>query len=72
MPASAANALRPGGKLIGYFFHGPDDDPPPYSISETELRGLLEPDFTLINNEPVLDSLPLFEGKERWLEWQRK
>jgi hypothetical protein len=67
-----AELLPPGSKLIGTFFHGPEDDPPPYSISETELQSLLEETFKLASNEPVMDSLPLFEGKERWLEWQRR
>jgi hypothetical protein len=67
-----ASLLRSGGRLIGYFFHGPDDDPPPYSVTEFELRDLLGSEFKLVNNEPVLDSLPVFEGKERWQEWQRR
>ena len=67
-----AARLPSGARLIGYFFHGPEEDPPPYPISEAEARDLLEGNFSLVNNEPVLDSLPLFEGKERWMEWRRR
>jgi len=67
-----ASLLPAGGRLIGYFFHGPEEEPPPYPISESELRDLLKESFSLVNNEPVPDSLPLFEGKERWMEWEKR
>ncbi len=73
-PAYAARAtelLRPGGWLCGFFFFGPEQEPPPFSIAPDELHRLLAGSFTRIADEPVRDSLPLYAGKERWQVWQR-
>lgn len=63
--------LRPEGKLIGFFFRGPEEEPPPYPLSKAEAKKLFGKDFTLVVDDPVADSLPLFKDKERWQVWQR-
>lgn len=67
-----AELIRPGGVLCGLFFHGPEDEPPPYPLSATESLALLGPAFDLIDDRAVSDSLPLFAGKERWQAWRRR
>ncbi len=67
-----AELLKPGGLLCGFFFFGPEDEPPPYPISPAELDELLGPACTRISDEPVTDSLPLYAGKERWQVWRKK
>ena len=66
-------ALLPAGALLaGYFFF--DDAPkgPPFGIARAELEGLLQADFECIADDAVSDSLPVFEGKERWMIWRRR
>jgi SAM-dependent methyltransferase len=67
-----AQLLPPGGLLAGFFFF--DDSPkgPPFGIGRQELDELLEPHFTLASDEPVKDSIAVFEGKERWMSWRRR
>ena len=36
-----ANLLAPAGVLCGFFFLGPEDEPPPYPISQRQLDELL-------------------------------
>ena len=65
--------LLPQGKLLaGIFLYGEEAEPPPYPLTETQALELFAQEFELIRSEPVSDSLPLFEGKERWQEWRRK
>ncbi|MDD2763537.1 MAG: methyltransferase domain-containing protein [Opitutaceae bacterium] len=67
-----AELLRPGGRLCGYFFFGPEEEPPPYPIGREELSGLLGSSFQMQADDPVGDSLPLYAGKERWQVWCRR
>ncbi len=67
-----AELIRPGGALGGFFFFGPEDEPPPYPISRDELRRGLAGSFELEADETVTDSLPLYAGKERWQVWRRR
>lgn len=64
--------VRPGGVLCGFFFFGPEDEPPPFPISSEHLTRLLGPHFELIEDAPVMDSLPLYQDKERWQVWRRR
>jgi hypothetical protein len=64
--------IRPGGKLVGFFFYGEEPEPPPYPLTEPQVMGLFEHKFTRTRDEPVSDSLPVFAGKERWQEWTRR
>ena len=66
------NLVAPAGILCGFFFMGPEDEPPPYPISQVQLDELLGCWFQQIEDKPVEDSLPLFAGKERWQIWRRK
>ncbi|MGZ8290517.1 MAG: methyltransferase [Telluria sp.] len=67
-----AQLLPSGGLLAGFFFF--DDVPkgPPFGIGRDELDSLLSPDFRCIEDAEVLDSIPVFAGKERWMIWQRR
>jgi thiopurine S-methyltransferase len=67
-----AELLPPGGLLAGFFYF--DDAPkgPPFGIGREELENLLEPHFTLVADEPVQDSIAVFQGKERWMTWRRR
>lgn len=60
------------GLLCGFFFFGPEDEPPPYPISQGQLDELLGGCFEKKEDEAVQDSLPLYAGKERWQVWRRK
>jgi SAM-dependent methyltransferase len=67
-----AELLAKGSLLAGIFLYGEETDPPPYPLSELDALELLGEHFELIRSEPVSDSLPLFQGMERWQEWRRK
>lgn len=66
-----AELLPPGGLLAGFFFFGESPKGPPFGIDRAALEALLAPHFTLLEEGPVLDSLPVFEGRERWMVWRR-
>jgi SAM-dependent methyltransferase len=67
-----AALLPSGASLAGFFFY--DDSPkgPPFGTSPQELDALLQPHFERIEDKPVSDSVPVFEGKERWQHWRRR
>ncbi len=67
-----AELVRPGGLLCGFFFFGPEDEPPPYPIAPDGLRRGLAGSFELLADDAVADSLPLYAGKERWQVWRRR
>lgn len=67
-----ATLLAPSGLLCGFFFLGPEEDPPPYPIAQAQLDALLDAWFEKIEDCVVEDSLPLFAGKERWQIWKCK
>jgi SAM-dependent methyltransferase len=67
-----AQLVAPSGILCGFFFLGPEDEPPPYPISQDQLDELLGGWFQKIEDKAVEDSLPLFAGKERWQIWRRE
>jgi SAM-dependent methyltransferase len=64
-----AELLRPGGRLISFFLYGHEEKPPPYPLTETTARQLFGRNFARVTDEPVVDSLPLFAGRERWQIW---
>ena len=67
-----AGLLAPGGLLAGYFYLDAGSRGPPFPLhSQDELARLLEGAFTRIEDAPVRDSIPVFQGKERWQVWQR-
>ena len=67
-----AALLPPGGLLAGFFFF--DDAPkgPPFGIERARLDALLAPYFDCEADLVVADSIPVFRGKERWLQWRRR
>ncbi|AOJ14339.1 SAM-dependent methyltransferase [Burkholderia vietnamiensis] len=70
--ARMAELLPAGGLLAGYFFVMKKPKGPPFGIERAELDALLAPSFELIEDLPVTDSLPVFDGHERWLTWRRR
>lgn len=70
--ARSASLLKPHGIIAGFFFF--DDNPkgPPFGTSREELDALLTPFFEQTEDEAVSDSIPVFQGKERWQVWGRK
>lgn len=67
-----ADLLPHDGLLAGYFFFDETAKGPPFGMPRAELDALLAPHFTLVEDEPVPDSLSVFNGKERWMEWRRR
>jgi trans-aconitate methyltransferase len=67
-----ATLLGPSGLLAGYFFF--DDTPkgPPFGIARERLDALLAPYFDCIAEQAVAASMPVFEGRERWMVWRRR
>lgn len=72
LAARYAALLPPGALLAGFFFFDDAHKGPPFGISSAQLDELLTPNFVKIEDAPVDDSIPVFEGKERWQVWQRR
>jgi SAM-dependent methyltransferase len=66
-----AALLAPGALLAGYFFFDDAAKGPPFGIARATLDSLLAPYFECIDDAPVTDSIPVFQGKERWMAWRR-
>jgi SAM-dependent methyltransferase len=69
--ARAAEILRPGGRLVGFFFWRDDEHGPPFGLKQGDLERLLAPAFDRLEDAAVADSIPVFAGRERWQIWQR-
>jgi SAM-dependent methyltransferase len=67
-----AQLLAPGKLLAGFFFFDETPKGPPFGIARAQLDALLAPDFALSEDLAVSDSVPVFEGKERWMVWRRR
>jgi SAM-dependent methyltransferase len=67
-----AALLAPGGLLAGYFFFDDAVKGPPFGIDRATLNGLLAANFDCIDDAAVTDSIPVFQGKERWMAWRRR
>ena len=65
----ARELLSPGGRLAGLFFFEDGERGPPFGLKAGELERLLGEHFERIADTPVPDSIPIFEGKERWQIW---
>lgn len=68
----AAQLLQPQGIIAGHFFFDADPKGPPFGTSEAELQALLGPWFERIQDEAVHDSIPVFQGRERWQAWRKR
>ena len=66
-----AELLRPGGRLVGFFFFDDQDRGPPFGLKSGELETLLEEHFDRAADSAVSDSIPIFAGKERWQVWTK-
>lgn len=71
-----AELLPPEGRLIGFFFVDNDPDAskkgPPFRIHAQPLQDLMTPYFVCLENVAATDSVPVFQGHERWQVWQRR
>lgn len=67
-----AALLPPGALLAGYFFFDDTVKGPPFGIAPDRLDALLSPHFERIADAAVPDSIPVFQGKERWQVWRRR
>ena len=67
-----AELLPSGALLAGYFFVCEQLKGPPFGILAEELDALLVANFVKIEDVAVLDSIPVFSGRERWQIWQRR
>jgi thiopurine S-methyltransferase len=67
-----AQILRPGGELAGFFFLRETERGPPFGMTLDALHALLDPHFALIEDKAVTDSIPVFQGAERWQVWRRR
>jgi len=68
----AAELVVPGGTLAGFFYFDEGERGPPFALhGQGQLEALLAPAFERIEDAPVGDSIPVFEGKERWQVWRR-
>lgn len=70
--ARVAELLPAGGLLIGFFFFEAGERGPPFGIGRDELVGMLSGPFELIEEKSPADSIPVFQGKEKWMVWQRR
>ncbi len=57
--------IRPGGSLAGIFFHGCEDEPPPYPITDPQAASLFDTSFVLSDDQPMPE-------ESRWQVWIRK
>src|SRR5215470_4012418 len=70
--ARVDSLLMPGGRLVGMFLYGTEPEPPPFPLTEQDAEDLLCPYFQLTRNEPVISSsVHIYEGVERWQEWEK-
>jgi len=67
-----AALLPPGGALLGFFFFDSAEKGPPFGLAPQQLDSLLNDNFILREQAAPPDSLPVFEGKERWMVWERR
>jgi hypothetical protein len=73
LAARWAELLSPGGRIAGFFyFDHMEKKGPPFGIKRAALDALMAPHFDCIEDAPVLESIPVFAGKERWMVWQRR
>lgn len=70
--ARMADLLSPGGRLVGLFLYGHEPEPPPFPLTEETAADLLGRSFRLLSTESVSgDTVPVYQGLERWQEWER-
>ena len=70
--ARVAELVRPGGRLAGFFFRSDEERGPPFGLKAGELESLLASAFDRTEDAAVIDSIPVFAGRERWQIWRRR
>lgn len=68
----AAELVRPGGYLAGFFFFSDEPKGPPFGIGVAEQEALLFPWFERIADAPAQAPIPVFAGGEHWQVWRRR
>ncbi|HEX4122791.1 MAG TPA: methyltransferase domain-containing protein [Verrucomicrobiae bacterium] len=64
--------LLPGGRLVGLFLYGDEPEPPPFPLTDQTAAALFGRSFRLVTVEAAApDSVPVYQGKERWQEWEK-
>ena len=67
-----ADLLTPGGRLVGLFLYGQEPEPPPFPLTDETAAALLGQSFRLLSSSAsVGESVPVYQGMERWQEWER-
>ena len=66
-----ASLLSAGGRLVGLFLYGQEPEPPPFPLTEETAADLLGRRFRLLRTEAVAESVPVYQGMERWQEWEK-
>jgi SAM-dependent methyltransferase len=66
-----ADLLSAGGRLVGLFLYGQEPEPPPFPLTEETAAGVLGRAFRLLHTESVAESVPVYQGLERWQEWEK-
>jgi len=64
--------LKPEGRLAGFFYFDDGERGPPFGLKSGELEVLLGKNFARLADAEVADSIPIFQGKERWQVWKRR
>jgi thiopurine S-methyltransferase len=69
-----AELVRPGGRLVGFFYLNDNERGPPFGISPDRLNELLEDAFVREENRiiPAVQSVPVLAGHEVWQVWKRR
>lgn len=67
-----AALLPPGAFLGGFFYIADTERGPPFGIGAAQLQTMLSPYFERLEDMAVTDSIPVFDGFERWQLWQRR
>jgi SAM-dependent methyltransferase len=63
--------LAVGGVLAGFFYFDEGKRGPPFGAEPQALQDLMQSEFALLEDTPVEDSISVFQGKERWMVWQK-
>ena len=69
--ARMARLVERGGRLVGLFLYGEEPEPPPYPMTKETAMALLGSHFRLVYDEPVNQSVAVYQGMEHWQEWER-
>ena len=67
-----AELLAPQGLLAGFFYFDQTKSGPPFGADAATLQALLLPGFELLQDEAIENSIPVFQGKERWQVWRKR